>query len=160
MANRIKPINGKAKGSRYENTIAKDFTSLTNVLWDRTFRSGGGAEKGDIHPVGSLSQYCVEIKNRQSWSIDDLFHGKGEVIDWWMKLCKEARDGKQLPMLVCKRNRLPAVAVLRHDSKIYAWLLSSGHLADQATLLNLDRGYVVLPYAALLTVDPSLIMVD
>lgn len=108
-------INGREKGGRFEREIAKVFSEWTGEVWDRVFRSGGGKAKGDITPVNAGSRFCIELKRRECFSIDLLWQGKGEALEWWIKLKKEAREGKQMPMLIAKRNRSPTVVIL--DSK-------------------------------------------
>lgn len=127
------------KGARFERSLAKDFSKWTGILWDRTFRSGGGDVKGDIAPVDSGTHFCVEIKNRESWRHSDLFNVQGEIFNWWDKLIEDAQHNQQLPLLVFKRNRHKALALL--DRAGYA-VLHTGRAANPLPTV-LGRGHKV-----------------
>lgn len=142
-----KPIDGKEKGSRFEREICADFSRWTGVPWDRTFRSGGGKVKGDIAPVNGSSIFCVELKRREKWSLEDFWYRKGEAWNWWTKLCKEAREGDQHPLLIAKRSRKEAVAVLDWfgEDKVIR-----GHLIVSGIPWLEHQGVIVVPYSALM----------
>lgn len=106
-------INGREKGARFERDMSKAFSDWTGCVWDRTFQSGGGKQKGDIAPVNGASSICVELKRREAWSLDQLLTSKGDIWEWWGKLKKEAREGRQHPVLVVKKNKLDALVVMQ-----------------------------------------------
>lgn len=106
-----KVINGKAKGSRFENEVKKDFARWTGSKWERTFRSGGGEQKGDIAPVDLPQNFIVEIKFRQSWNPGQLLLGIGPFFDWWLKLKGECLES-QFPLLVLRRNHFSRLVAL------------------------------------------------
>lgn len=122
--NKKKKINGKAKGSLFEREICKKLEEITGVKWERTFRSGGGKVKGDINPVNRVNPFCIELKNRQSWSVDQFLSECKEVDKWWTKICEECSNF-EAPMLILKRNRLPALVMVSRK------LFLGGHFSIQ-----------------------------
>ena len=106
-------INGKAKGNRFENDIAKLISTWTGTTFERTFRSGGGKVKGDIAPISSLNGWdcVVELKNRESWSIDSFLTLSGVAYEWLMKCWNECSP-EQSPVLIMKKNRQPARIII------------------------------------------------
>lgn len=102
--------NSKRKGNAFENAICRLFLEWTGVRWKRTVLSGGAWEPGDIKPAYRESKWVIELKNRESWNFHDFWTGTGPIWGWLSKLIKEA-DGNP-SMLILKRNRRPALAVL------------------------------------------------
>lgn len=106
-------LDGKAKGSRFERYLSKLHTEITGIPFDRTFRSGGGTQKGDIAPVqGNYFPFCIEAKHRENvWTIDNLIDKKGPLWDWWYKIKDEAKSIGVTPLLIAKRNRKPTLVM-------------------------------------------------
>lgn len=99
--------NGKQKGNRFERYLVKRHEEVYGIPFERTFRSGGGAQKGDIAPIqGHDWPFVIEAKHREGcWTIDALVEGKGAILSWWTKIKEEARSINRLPQIFAKRNR-------------------------------------------------------
>jgi hypothetical protein len=107
---RRKGINGREKGGRYENHVAKLFMKWTGEVLRRTPGSGGWS-KGDAFGVGGDLvctdkdfPFHIEAKNHQLWRMDDLItgvrsEGITSVRGWWEQTARECPEGK-VPFLV------------------------------------------------------------
>ena len=124
-------VNGRNKGAGFERKIAKSLTEWSGKTFDRVFRSGGGAAKGDIAPAYHSWPFVAELKNRESWGHHDLFNNKGNIWKWWSKVCQEAADAKKYPLLIIKRNRHPALVILNRSDclALLTWSLKDRNLA-------------------------------
>lgn len=138
-------VNGRNKGAGFERKIAKSLTEWSGKTFDRVFRSGGGAAKGDIAPAYHSWPFVAELKNRESWGHHELFNNKGTIWKWWSKVCEEAADAKKYPLLIIKRNRHPALVILSRSDclSLLAWSLKDRDLSscgrsDGVLAINLE----------------------
>jgi len=122
----------RQKGARFEVEVAKQFTEWTGMNVRRTPRSGAYGGENWKSLTGDLMfdhdwPYVVELKNRESWKLEDVFAGKGEVWEWWTKLREEATVAKKKPMLIIKKNRVePMVMLLGYDPLAYTAATKAG----------------------------------
>ena len=144
-------VNGRNKGAGFERKIAKSLTEWSGKTFDRVFRSGGGAAKGDIAPAYHSWPFVAELKNRESWGHHELFNNKGNIWKWWSKVCEEAEDAAKYPLLIIKRNRHQALVILNRADclSLLSWcsgvgrslkdrnLSSCGH-SDGVLAINLE----------------------
>ena len=144
-------LNSKQKGNRYEKNVADFFEEVSGVPFSRTFASGGQNQKGDIVPVGYDWPFVVEIKNRESWSVEHFWTLKGPVWDWWKKLQSEAKLVQKKPMLVLKKNRFPALVMFNFGDVPQGSLLGFElHcLATSLNVINKRDSYIIIPLDAL-----------
>lgn len=105
---------GKAKGKRFENTVARVMSEAYGLQLRRTPLSGGWADgmeevAGDlvcVDPDYEL-EYCIECKNAEGWRLESLFTDNRKWFeDWWQQTVDECPDDKY-PFLVFSRNRVP-----------------------------------------------------
>ena len=139
------PVNGRNKGAGFERKIAKDLTEWSGKTFERVFRSGGGAAKGDIAPAYHSWPFVAELKNRESWNHHELFNNKGNIWKWWKKVCEEARDADKYPLLIIKKNRHPALVILTRTDclNLLSWSLKDRNLtgsnrSDGVLAINLE----------------------
>ncbi len=114
--------NPKSKGGQWE----RDFCRLLSLWWSkgedrdifwRTASSGGMAtinknlptQVGDVtymKPEGQLliDNFVFELKHYSYKGLDflPLLDYKGNIFEWWVKLCKEAEQYNKIPFLVIK----------------------------------------------------------
>lgn len=115
-----KKINSKQKGARGERDSLKKFETWWNPHGEeskrffRTPGSGGLATMGfrfqnvdiagDITTPDSTFPFCVEIKNCEGWSLEQLLTApKSAIYMWWAQTIGEC-PSHLVPLLVFKKN--------------------------------------------------------
>lgn len=123
----------RRKGSSFENLIAKRFTEVLGFEVRRTPRSGAyGGEgwssmSGDIMFAGDF-EYYVELKNRESWKLEQLFnYDVGEFWSWAQTTWDAARENGKKPMLIFKRNHVEPLVALDHKDVLAAAIEANGY---------------------------------
>lgn len=135
-----------AKGNGGEKEVAAIlkgwWSSLEpDVSFCRTPSSGGwshGRDKaafnaaGDIMTSSSSFPFCVEVKRREGWDIDQLKSKRpsSPVWPWWRQSQIDAKrmTSKKLPMLVFRKNRqpwhvwIPINSIKTEMSKCLLWM--------------------------------------
>ena len=143
MANKV---NGKAKGSGFENVIAKLLTkTFSPFVFKRSQSSGailGGSNVKNIHHFGTTAKnlfvgdvvpineddvltshkikfrYSIECKfYKSSDSFASLFN-QPQLIDWFNQACTDAEKVDKDPLLIFKFNRTPIFVALKHTDVI------------------------------------------
>lgn len=114
-------VDGRRKGSNYENKIAKLFGEAFGMEFRRTPLSGGWA-KGNPGVAGDLVcmdmdpgdfLWHIECKNAEGWKLESLFTSKHKWFDdWWDQAVRECPDGKS-PVLVFSRAYIGDFAACR-----------------------------------------------
>lgn len=131
----MKRGGSKQKGASFEREVCKTLSlwvsdgTAEDLFW-RSAMSGGrstvaakkgkrlAAQAGDISAVSARGAaitdvFLIECKAYKDMKIaNSLFKGTGNLIDFWMKLNKECRKYKRLPMLVFKQNNFPILVAL------------------------------------------------
>lgn len=126
--------NGRAKGSRGELEVAHILMQWWAKLepaarFIRTPLSGGWQHDtkasahfnacGDIMTTASFFPFCVEVKWRERWFVDNFFDGKcGPPWAWWRQTVEAAKKQVRcVPMMWMRRNRMP------RSSTSFPWLV-------------------------------------
>lgn len=117
-------INSKAKGSKFERTVAKMFSEVYGVEFHRTPMSGGlhwkqaNGISGDIVPPDDISfPYSVECKNVETdWDFDKIISGTSEFWKWWEQAKSDSKEFDKFPFLVFKKNRKEIHCAFIEDS--------------------------------------------
>jgi len=114
-------VNGKAKGNRYENSVAK----ILNETFETTdfCRSPGSGAFATTHALpehikvyGDLItpqnfRFVIECKNGYKVNLDDVLNRKSKL---WEFIEQAKRDGKKAGkdwMLIYKKDRRKAIAI-------------------------------------------------
>jgi hypothetical protein len=98
------------KGGSYERHVAKVISSYHGIDWKdgflRTKRTTGGQPKGDIYPIGDMTNLwrsaglgSIECKNRNTeWSFDELFRRPETcyLFKYWEKSAKDTTDSNTI----------------------------------------------------------------
>ena len=99
------------KGASFERAISKQFSNWLGCNVRRTPMSG--AYGSEWHLGGDLMfdidvPWYVELKNRESWRLEQLFAAKqcGPVLDWLSSTWEEAEQAEKVPIVVFTRNRV------------------------------------------------------
>ena len=100
-------VNSRAKGVRGEDSVREILCNSSGYNFERTPGSGNGKIKGDLYIVGFKNKFCIEIKNyAESPLSDKIFTNKTNNLNvWWSKLCIQAKQCNQEPLLIFKYNR-------------------------------------------------------
>lgn len=125
----------KQKGSSFEREVAKNLSKwISNgerddLIW-RSAMSGGRAtlqiKKGqtNLSQVGDLSaidraahsfldKFVCECKHYKSLDIlAGMIHSRGNLFQFWDRLCKDSIHVKKLPMLIARQNRVPTLVLV------------------------------------------------
>lgn len=106
-------INGKAKGSNYERTVAKQFSQWSGLEFHRTPASGAlhwendTRVTGDIVPPPSIKfPFSIECKCREvPFDFDALLTGTSSIWEFWKQCLRDASRADLEPMLIFSKNR-------------------------------------------------------
>jgi len=100
-------VNSRQKGARGEEGVCKVLIESTGLPFERVPGSGCGAIKGDVHIVGKRNRFCIEVKNYAESPLSDkvLTNKTNNLTQWWTKLCLQAKQCRQEPLLFFKYNR-------------------------------------------------------
>lgn len=129
----------RRKGVTFERYVAKVFTEWWGSEVRRTPLSG--AYGGEWNLAGDLMfqepfPYLVELKNRENWTMEQVFEGRGPVFDWWTKASKEAAAAGLEPMLVFSRARKNVYVMCKRMPLVRPLLLIGGAEGLPVTLLS------------------------
>lgn len=146
----------RRKGSAFERTIAKQLSEWLKFQVSRTpssgaygTREGWSSLSGDLMFAKEFPYYC-ELKCRETFSLEDVLHGKGPFWDWWKKTCEESREHGKRPILICKRNRHQPLFFVDDGDLVV-------HHTHSAVPLIRAHGVCGYPLHALLRLNPSVL---
>ena len=99
-------VNPRQKGNRGEQQVIAILDRVTQEKWEQTPGSGSGKIKGDLRVHGKHNIFCVEVKFYKNVGFDaKIFTQKSNnFFKWWRKICKQAQQMKQEPLLVFREN--------------------------------------------------------
>ena len=124
----------KRKGSSFELKTSKEFQkwwgkgefcrSPGSGGWGRPQHKQGFNASGDIITTNRDFPWCLECKNQEGWSLDQLLLNDGCIIhSWWEQTVDETPDDLT-PMLIFKKNRQkPMVMVFTDVQESFGALL-------------------------------------
>jgi len=128
----MKPGQGKTKGNRFESMMARRLSRWATGGEDDTQLvpsrlSGGWQDRGQRHagdlaangPQGEKFReyFMVELKHRNQdlfWALYTSVPGEN-IQGWWATLVHETEHTSCIPLLVCRQNFKPILAVLPVD---------------------------------------------
>lgn len=93
-------VNGRAKGSAYERTVAKNLEAQLGIKFTRILEQTREADLGDLKPDDDAFPFIVECKRYKSGS-------SHATPSHWDQACRAALKADKLPALVYKYDRLP-----------------------------------------------------
>jgi Holliday junction resolvase len=100
----------RRKGKTFERAVAKQMTEWLGFKVSPTPSSGAyGTREGWTSLSGDLMfaedfPFYVELKNRETFKLEDLFSLSGHFWDWQATAWADAKKNGKRPMLICKRN--------------------------------------------------------
>jgi Holliday junction resolvase len=101
-------VDARAKGARGEYLVRDLLRSATGFDFERVPCSGAlHYLKGDLYIPNQANRFCIEVKNYAESPLNDkIFTSKtNNLVQWWTKICKQAKDTSLEPMLFFKYNR-------------------------------------------------------
>jgi len=102
-------VDSRAKGARGEYTVRDILRSYTGLQFERVPMSGALEYlKGDLYVPNRNNRFCIEVKNYADSPLNDkLFTQEktNNLVRWWIKICSQARNSKQEPLLFFKYDR-------------------------------------------------------
>ena len=121
--------NPNSKGAKNENLVRDMMYKWWGPLepkakFVRTPRSGGWHAGGDFDMAGDLMTtskrfpFSVEVKARESWSLENFINGDragSPVWGWWAQCIVDAEKTGRVPFLIFKKNRKPWLVMLPLD---------------------------------------------
>ena len=99
-------VNSRQKGNRGEQQVMSLLGRMTEEKWEQTPGSGSGRIKGDIRVPGKHNLFCIEVKfYKDSGFNSKVYTSKtNNLYRWWSKLCKQAQEMEQEPLLIFREN--------------------------------------------------------
>lgn len=105
-------INGKAKGNRFELTVAKMLSEWSGKTFHRTPQSGALHWDNDKRVVSDIVPpqdmgfpFSIECKSQEvSWDFDQFITGTSNIWKFWNQCCRDAMSEKMEPLLVFTKN--------------------------------------------------------
>jgi len=112
----------KGKGDNFERLMARRIGEWwegdKDAFW-RTSGSGSRAHRDDIHPgdIGPVKNlktpfpFCIECRNRESWSIDEIFKSSVPDLLVWTAENIDVAGPSYLSLIIAKRKYASPLAV-------------------------------------------------
>jgi len=99
-------MSSRSKGRYAELKVAKILSDYANLSFTQTPGSGSGKIKGDLHIIDHENVFTIEVKHYRDMAFNHkMFTQKtNNIVQWWNKLCKQAKEMKQEPLLIFKEN--------------------------------------------------------
>ncbi len=151
-------VSPRQKGIRGEQQVLSILNRLTEEEWTTTPGSGSGKIKGDLQVIGKYNLFCVEVKFYKDCGFNsDIYTQKSNNIDkWWSKLCKQAQDMKQEPLLIFRENHGKFfVATTRkpentlrymHIAWLGAYILIAEHWLEKEEIQFTNGNHILRPW--------------
>lgn len=122
-------VNPRTKGARGEYLVRDLLNSHTGLKFERVPNSGALPYlKGDLYIPHSDNVFCIEVKNYAESPLNDkIFTNKtNNLVNWWSKICTQAKGCDKDPLLFFKYNRSKLFVVTnKKPSKVKKFLYIS-----------------------------------
>lgn len=101
-------VDSRDKGARGELIVRDLLRTKTGLPFERVPMSGALSYlKGDLYVPNKNNRFCIEVKFYEESALNDkiLTNKSNNLIKWWDKICLQAENQKQDPLLFFKYNR-------------------------------------------------------
>lgn len=100
-------VNPRAKGASCEKVVQDLLIKHTGLAFERVPGSGAGRIKGDLYIPSAKDRFCIEIKHYAESHFNDkiLTSKTNNIVLWWNKIKKQAKESNKEPLLIFKYNR-------------------------------------------------------
>ena len=116
------PSPSKQKGNRGEYKVRDGLTKWWGASFRRTPSSGAystihasNKDAGDVMCDDPVFPFCVEVKNQEKWTMDQLLSPTCKVWDWWVQAVEQSPSDKT-PLLCFTRNRQPIYVMINYST--------------------------------------------
>lgn len=159
---------GKRKGSKNENTLAKLFKDWWgDGEWARTPQSGGWSTAktreafrtcGDLITTSEGFPFCVEAKNQENWTFDNLLSAPKSPIYAFLAQSEEQSPSDLIPLLVMTKNYHPQYVLTRNKTTIEMFqVLEIPSLLLRNYFLD-GKDMVIIKLEDLFSIKPNLLL--
>jgi len=151
-------VNPRQKGAKGEQQVISMLNRLTNEQWTTTPGSGNGKIKGDLQVQGKHNLFCVEVKFYKDCGFNSKIYTQksNNIYKWWSKLCKQAKDMKQEPILIFRENygkffvattRKPENTLrYMHIGWLGAYILIAEHWLENEEIIFTNGNHILKPW--------------
>ena len=151
-------VSPRQKGIRGEQQVLSILNRLTEEEWTTTPGSGSGKIKGDLQVIGKYNLFCVEVKFYKDCGFNSKIYTQksNNIYKWWSKLCKQAKDMKQEPLLIFRENHGKFfVATTRkpentlrymHIGWLGAYILIAEHWLEKEEIQFTNGNHILRPW--------------
>ena len=151
-------VSPRQKGIRGEQQVLSMLNRLTEEEWTTTPGSGSGKIKGDLQVIGKYNLFCVEVKFYKDCGFNSKIYTQksNNIYKWWSKLCKQAKDMKQEPLLIFRENHGKFfVATTRkpkntlrymHIAWLGAYILIAEHWLEKEEIQFTNGNHILRPW--------------
>lgn len=74
---------------------------------------------GDIVvPNDANFPFVIECKNREEWTIENLFLNNKELKNWWAQVVGDSEETGKIPLLIYTRNRAKNFVTMAYNEKL------------------------------------------
>ena len=102
-------VDSRAKGARGEYLVRDLLREATDLQFERVPLSGALEYlKGDLWVPNHTNRFCIEVKNYADSPLTDKIFTQpktNSLIKWRQKLCNQAKNATQEPLLFYKYDR-------------------------------------------------------
>ena len=151
-------VSPRQKGIRGEQQVLSILNRLTEEEWTTTPGSGSGKIKGDLQVIGKYNLFCVEVKFYKDCGFNSKIYTQksNNIYKWWSKLCKQAKDMKQEPLLIFRENhgkffvaptRKPKNTLrYMHIAWLGAYILIAEHWLEKEEIQFTNGNHILRPW--------------
>jgi len=99
-------VNSRRKGHDAEIRVAEMLKRIVGEEFIQTPGSGSGKIKGDLMVAHKHNLFTIEVKFYRDMAFNHkIFTQKSNTfVNWWSKLCRQATEMNQEPLLIFKEN--------------------------------------------------------
>jgi len=151
-------VNPRQKGQRGENQVISLLGRLTEEKWEQVPGTGCGKIKGDLRVPDKHNIFCIEVKFYKNVGFDSKIYTQksNNLFKWWSKLCRQAKDMEQEPLLIFRENhgkffvattRKPKNTIrYMHIAWLGAYILIAEHWLEKEEIKFTNGDHVLRPW--------------
>ncbi len=151
-------VNPRQKGNRGEQQVLSMLGRLTEEKWVQTPGSGSGKIKGDCMVPDKRNLFTVEVKFYKDCGFNSKIYTQksNNLFKWWSKLCKQAQQMEQEPLLIFRENHGKFFAATVREPKntlqymhiawLGAYILIAEHWLEREEIIFTNGDNILKPW--------------